>query len=149
MSTTTNAHNTRSSSIKTVELMIMAKLNVIEKRLLELKYATYLTEEHLYLYIVRGSMLQTWAHPISFLIILSFIYRCYLIATCLFSTYQATAPTCYLSGFPALPHVLLKRAHLLYIALFIALQPGGWKFTFLWVLKTFLFHSSVPQSCAL
>jgi hypothetical protein len=39
--------------------------------------------------------------------------------------YQAAAPTYYLSSFPALLCMLLERAHLLYIALFIASQPGG------------------------
>jgi hypothetical protein len=84
--------------------------------MLEPQYATHLNEEQLYSGRVRGSMLQTPAHPISFIIILSFIFGRYLIATCLFSTYWAAAPTCYLSGFPALLLVLLEQAHLLYIA---------------------------------
>jgi len=53
--------------------------------MLEPKYVTHLTEEHLYSYVVRGSVSQMRVCPISFVILLSFIYRCYLITTCLFT----------------------------------------------------------------
>jgi len=87
----------------------------------------------------RGSVSQMQARPISLLIILCFILGCYLIATCLFSMYWATAPTCYLSGFPALPCVLLEWAHLWYIGHFIASQPEGWNFHSFEYLKAFSF----------
>jgi hypothetical protein len=118
-------------SVKVKHFMACLGLHCIWGAVLKLKYVTHLTKKHLYSYVVRGSMLQMQVCPISFLIILSFIYRHYLIATCLFSMYQAAAPTCYLSSFPALLCMHLKQVHLLYIALFIASQLGGWKFTFL------------------
>jgi hypothetical protein len=64
----------------------------IQRGMLEPQYATHLNEKQLYLGGVRGSMLQMLACPVSFIILLSFIYRHYLIATCLFSMYWAAAP---------------------------------------------------------
>jgi len=43
--------------------------------MLEHQYAPHLSEERLYLQGVRGSVSQTRAHPVSFVILLSFTYR--------------------------------------------------------------------------
>jgi len=59
-------------------------------------------------------------HPVSFIIILCFIYGQYLIATFLFHILYnwAAMPICYLSGFSALVHMLLEHAFSLHYRCF-------------------------------